>query len=272
MIPARRRNGATTSRGLPGSHAVGSRSLLDRFRPIELILPILLAVKASCIRVHTTSSLTCSRARAATTACRLGSAAGHWHVRSALLVSPIRISLPSGYPEASRPRARSCAPPGRGTRPCRRLPGAGSSEPDRPPAFKARTRGMPPRGNPAPVINTRYRQTRQKIILEHRKAEAAAATPLPSCGSHEHDQAEARREPHSGPRAGPGPRGRPRPCGRTCSSGSRPDDGRSLAGERCRGAPCPRSVAVMPAINGLLVRSLTEAGGSSPPSPPPPGP
>ena len=36
--------------------------------------------------------------------------------------------------------------------------------------------------------------------------------------------------------------------------------------------PSPRSVAVMPAINGLLSRSLTEARGSSPPSPPPPGP
>ena len=122
-------------------------------------------------------------------------------------------------------------------------------------------RGSATPRNPAPVIDGRGRQAGQRIVLDHREDEGAAATLLPSCGSLGRDQVEARRERRSGPSAGPGPRGRARPCGRTCSRKSGSDDGRSLAGERCRGAPCSRSVAVMPAINGLLSRSLTEAGG-----------
>ena len=142
---------------------------------------------------------------------------------------------------------------------------AGHRAPD-PPCRIARLRsslapGSATPGNPAPVIDGRARQAGQPIIVQNGEDDAAAATLLPSCGSLGRDQAEARHEPHSGPSAGPGPRGRARPRGRTCSNESGPDDGRSLAGARCRGAPLSHSVAVMPAINGLLVRSLTEARG-----------
>jgi len=52
--------------------------------------------------------------------------------------------LPSGCPPSIPPSIGVSAPPGRGTRPCRRAPGTGPSKPDRPPASEARTRGSPP--------------------------------------------------------------------------------------------------------------------------------